>query len=316
MDLTTDLDVIRRRERIDPIDNRRLRRALDDRTWTRVAPGAFVLTTHWRSLDPLERHRLRVTEVARRLRGPVVFSHFAAAALWRIDVLGAWPELVDVSCPSASGGRSSGVVRRRTRIMAGVETVSCGMHAVTTPAQTALDLARSEAFVRGVSIVDQALWKARPEGALTDLFEIVRLWESQQDRRGVARAERAISFASPLAANVRESQARVVVAELGFPTPRLQERRVLPGGRVAYADLCFPEQDHWCEIDGRAKYRDPVFLDGRTPEQAVIDEKNRENEIRREVHAFSRWEAADADHPRRIYDILTRDGLPSTRPRP
>ena len=48
----------------------------------------------------------------------------------------------------------------------------------------------------------------------------------------------------------------------------------------------------------------------------VIDEKNRENEIRREVRGFSRLEATDADHPRRVYDILTRDGLRSRLPRP
>ncbi|NNH05408.1 hypothetical protein HLA99_16310 [Microbacterium ulmi] len=191
-----------------------------------------------------------------------------------------------------------------------------GIHAITTPAQTALDLARAEPFVRGVSVVDQAIWSGRDGGALADLGVIAELWESQRGRRGEARALRAISFASPLAANVRESQSRVLVAQLGFPRPRLQERRVLASGRVVFADLYFPEHDHWCEIDGRAKYLDPAFLDGRTAEQAVIDEKNRENEIRREVRAFSRWEAKDADVPRAIYDILTGSGLPSVLPRP
>jgi hypothetical protein len=55
---------------------------------------------------------------------------------------------------------------------------------------------------------------------------------------------------------------------------------------------------------------------GRSAAETVIDEKNRENEIRREVRAFSRWEALDADNPQLIYDILTAAGLPSTKPRP
>ncbi len=48
----------------------------------------------------------------------------------------------------------------------------------------------------------------------------------------------------------------------------------------------------------------------------MIDEKNRENEIRREVRGFSRWDCADLEHPRRLYDILTGDGLRSALPRP
>ena len=49
---------------------------------------------------------------------------------------------------------------------------------------------------------------------------------------------------------------------------------------------------------------------------AVIDEKNRENEIRREVRGFSRWDRTDVERPRRLYDILTGDGLRSALPRP
>jgi hypothetical protein len=42
----------------------------------------------------------------------------------------------------------------------------------------------------------------------------------------------------------------------------------------------------------------------------------RSDEIRREVRGFSRWEATDADHPRRIWDILVGDGMRCSRPRP
>ena len=62
-----EIDTIRRSERMEPLDNRRLRRALDEGTWVKVAPGAFVRSDHWLMLAPLERHRVRVHEVARRL---------------------------------------------------------------------------------------------------------------------------------------------------------------------------------------------------------------------------------------------------------
>ncbi|QAY61664.1 hypothetical protein ET475_02265 [Microbacterium protaetiae] len=191
-----------------------------------------------------------------------------------------------------------------------------GDHEITTPAQTALDLARVLPFVRAVSAVDQAIWSERPGGPLTTLADIRKLLESSAPSRGDARARRVLDFANPLAANVRESQSRVVVVQLGFPMPLIQVRRTLRSGRLAIADLFFEREDHWCEIDGRGKYLSPEFGADRSSAEIVIDEKNRENEIRREVRGFSRWEALEADNPRRIWDILTGDGMPCSRPRP
>ena len=316
-DLTLDAVIERRRGRADPVDDRKLRSALRRGQWHRVTPGAFVRGADWQRLPPLERHRILVLETMRRLRHPAIISHFAAAALWRIDVLGRWPDTVDVSSPPAGGGRSSGLIRRRVRAIDELEVVAIGDHLVTTPAQTALDLARTEPFVNGVAVVDQAIGTARTRGPLTTRDDILRLQERQAAARGSVRARRVLSFANPLAANVRESQSRVVIAQLGFPMPRLQERRVLPSGRVVFGDIYFPApDDHWCEIDGRGKYLSPEFGAHRDPAAIVIDEKNRENETRRQVRGFSRWEATDADDPRRIWDILTGDGLRCPLPRP
>ena len=68
-------------------------------------------------------------------------------------------------------------------------------------------------------------------------------------------------------------------------------------------------------MGGRGKYLSPEFTEKRPTAEIVIDEKNRENEIRRTVRGFSRWEPSDIT-PRRLYDILTADGLHSPLPRP
>ncbi|MFT3798505.1 hypothetical protein [Microbacterium sp.] len=313
---TPDVQLARTREFGDTPDYRRLRRHVRSGAWTRVAPGVYASTPQWRALAPIARHRLRVDEVSARLDGPAVLSHFAAAAVWGIDILGAWPELVDVTIERASGGRSGGAVRRRALGLAGVARVGFGRHEVTSPAQTVLDLARMLPFVRAVSAIDQAIWTGGRGGALTTKAEILALLDAGPPRRGDARARRAVAAAEPLAANVRETQMRLLVIALGFGEPRLQERRVLRSGRLVYGDAYFPEQDHWLELDGRGKYLSPEFGQSRAPAEIVIDEKNRENEIRREVRGFSRLEAADLDHPRRVYDILTGDGLHSSKPRP
>ena len=309
-------DVMRRSDWTDPVNDRRLRREVSAGRWVRVTTGAYTRRELWNSLSPMDRHRLRVQEVARRLAPGAVISHFGAAAVWGMDVLGAWPTAVDVTIARATGGRSGGAVRRRALGLESLETVPWGRHQVTTPRQTAIDLARSIPAARAAGAVDQAIWGGRAGGPLTTRGEILELLDAGEVRRGDARARRLIRGAESETANVRESQARIVLAQLGFPASRAQERRVLASGRLVFGDRYFPEFDHWLEIDGRGKYLSPEFGTGRDPAEIVIDEKNRENEIRREVRGFSRLEATDLDHPRRVYEILTGDGLPAARLRP
>lgn len=315
-DLDLPIDVIRRADRLDTIDGRRLKRAIDSGEWVRIAAGVFARGEPWRQLLPIERHRVRVLEAMRRLARPTTFVLFAAAAFWRIDVLGTWPQQVDVAAPGTSGGRSAGTIRRHAldpELLAGVPV---GHHSVTTPAQTVTDLARILPHLRGVTAVDQALWRERPGGALATRQELAAIVASEPRRRGPVRAELAIAAGEDGAANVRETQTRVEIIRLGFPRPRLQERRVLRSGRLVFGDMYFPDADHWLEVDGDGKYLSPEFAAGRTPAQIVIDEKNRENEIRREVRGFTRLGARDAERPRALYDTLTGDGLRSALPRP
>jgi hypothetical protein len=245
-----------------------------------------------------------------------VISHLAAAAIWDIDVLGPWPRAVDVTIARATGGRSGGAIRRRALGLEALETVPFGRHAVTSPRQTAIDLARALPGARAAGVIDQTISTHRAGGPLATKDELLRFLEDSPTQRGGARARWIIQDAETETANVREAQARFLLSRLGFPASRPQERRVLRSGRLVFGDRYFPQFDHWLEIDGRGKYMSPDFGAGRNPADIVIDEKNRENEIRREVRGFSRLEATDLDHPRRVYDILTGDGLPSTKPRP
>ena len=69
-------------------------------------------------------------------------------------------------------------------------------------------------------------------------------------------------------------------------------------------------------LDGIGKYFDPGLLQGRTPEQALLEEKDRADQLRRQVRALSRWRTPALHEARDLYDILIADGLPSRRPRP
>lgn len=107
--------LVRRRDRLpDELDYRRVRAALADGRVLRIGPGAFATVDDWTALTPIAQHRMRVQEALERARHPVVLSRFAAAAHWGIDILGAWPAVIDTRVERTGGGRSSGLFRRRS----------------------------------------------------------------------------------------------------------------------------------------------------------------------------------------------------------
>jgi hypothetical protein len=308
--------VFRRRENNgDPVNDRRLRSQIDSGLVVRIARGAFADRRAWEGLTPLARHAQRVWEATARMSEGQVISHFAAAALHGIDILGEWPTTVDVSVAAASGGRSSGAIRRHTRDMEPVSMSPWGRHLVTTPLQTATDLIACRPFAEAVPIADQALWGRRPGGPLVTPAALRDAAHSRTGR-GSARAARASEFATALSDSIRESQSRVLIQALGFPAPELQARFLLASGRAAHTDFFWREHSHIGEFDGVGKYRDPLLLRGRTPERALLEEKDREDELRRQVRAFSRWRVPALRSPRLLYDILHGAGLPSSCPRP
>lgn len=308
--------VYRRRENDgEPVNDRRLRARVDSGVITRIAPGSYAETRLWRRLRPLARHAQRVWEAAARSRSDTVFSHWSAAALHGIDILGTWPAAMDVCIAAATGGRSSGTVRRHARDLAEVRTIGWQGHRVTVPLQTVVDLTAALPFVEAVAVADQALWARRVGGALVVCDALLAAAHSRTGR-GSARATRAADFASPLADSVRESQSRVLISTMGFPAPELQARFVLANGREAFTDFFWRDHAHIGEFDGAGKYRDPALLHGRSTEEVLLAEKDREDELRRQVRAFSRWRLPALRSPQLLYDILHSAGLPTTKRRP
>ena len=308
--------VFRRRENDgEPVNDRRLRKRIASGELERIARGVYADRAAWRALSPLARHAQLVWECAARMSPGNVISHFSAAALHGIDILGSWPKTFDVSIASASGGRSSGAIRRHAHDLAEGLSVPWGRHRVTTPLQTTIDLIGSVRFITGVAIADQALWARRSSGALVTHVDLMDAAHSTIGP-AAARTARAADFATALSDSVRESQSRVLLSVMGFPPPELQARFVLSSGREAFTDFFWREHRHIGEFDGAGKYRDPALLKGRTPEEVLLAEKDREDDLRRQCDAFSRWRVPALESPRRLYDILHHAGLPTSAPRP
>lgn len=307
------LAVVHRRSETMDLDERRLARSLRSGDFVRISRGSFADAPAWSSLTPIQKHAQLVWEAAARMAPGRIYSHFAAAAIHGMDLLGRWPPYIDVS--GAGVGGSSGSIRRHERDEARLKVLPWFDHFVTTPAQTAVDLAAALPFTEGVVAADQALWARRLGGALATPTEVARL-AANYSGRAHSRVQRVAEFARPGADSVRESQSRVLIVGLGFPEPELQHRFELRSGRIAYSDFWWRDYSHVGEFDGIGKYVDPALRRGRSMEESLIDEKDRADELRREVRALSRWRTPALVSPRLLYDILRGDGLPSARPRP
>lgn len=305
--------LIRRQNVIDlGVDDRTLRRSVLSGRMVRVVPGAFVKAELWGELKPHEQHRLKVLATARRMRSEVVFSHHAAAALWGIRMLRNWPKTVDVTLERASGGRSDGLLRRHCRGFDGIEVTRLDGLLVTTPAQTIVDLALRFPFQDAVVAMDSALHHKRKPVALATHDEVLQRVLASEGTRGWRRALVAANFATHLSDSPEESHSRVQIHLLGFPAPELQREFHDSQGFVAQTDFYWQEFDHVGESDGRSKYTDPALRNGRTGEEVMIAERNRENRLRRLVKGLSRWEPADLYPAAKLFRILTDAGLPSS----
>lgn len=230
-------------------------------------------------------------------------------------MLSAWPSTVDVLVERASGGRSSGRIRRHGRDLDRVEIIAHQGLLVTSPAQTVVDLARQVRFADAVVCIDSVLHRKRKPGRLAVKDEVLERVAASEGLRGWKRARVASEFSTDLSDSVEESHSRVQIHALGFPEPILQHSFSDHDGPIGDADFWWPEFEHVGEFDGLSKYLDASFRNGRTEIEVMLAEKRRENRMRRLVRTFSRWDTPDLYPPTRLQRILVDAGLPIGPPR-
>ena len=133
--------------------------------------------------------------------------------------------------------------------------------------------------------------------------------------RNFRRAEKALRFASHLSDSPGESLSRCAIHLLGFPEPELQHEFCDHQGFIGRGDFWWPGIRLLGEFDGEDKYKNPSFLGGRTPHQALMDEKRREDRIRQTKVDVSRWDWMTALELPRLYSRLFSAGLRPTHHR-
>ncbi|MCS0499506.1 hypothetical protein [Protaetiibacter mangrovi] len=268
----------------------------------RLVRGVYIPAARWEPMSVRERHLTLARAVVLMRERRLVLSHRTAATAWGLPLLGDPPDDVHVIALRAGGGRSDDRLVRHCLDIPRDTVVLDGLE-VTTLARTAVDVARTSRFAEGVMVADAVLARGIPREALVDGLP-------EPGYRGARRAREVVAFADARSGSPLESLSRVSIAEAGLPAPELQHEFHDRDG-LMMVDFWWPRFGAVGEFDGKVKYLDERYRDGRTLEQVLLDEKWREQRLRRQrgVRSVARWDAATAASPARLGRLLSQHGI-------
>ena len=106
----------------------------------------------------------------------------------------------------------------------------------TTPAWTAIEVARQLPRPRALATLDAALHSACCTPA-----ELARAADEQHGRRGIVAARELLQYADGRAESAMESESRLVMIDRGLPLPELQYEIVSRDGEVYRVDFAWPD---------------------------------------------------------------------------
>ncbi|WP_210479687.1 hypothetical protein [Naasia sp. SYSU D00948] len=290
------------------VDDRPFRAATARGDLVRVHRGAYVSAEEWAGLDRYERYRRQVVAVSLASRSRPVLTHESAAAVWGMPTLGRRGEVVHVLTTPAAGTRTENGVRRHAMDVAEEDVLESGGVRFTSLRRTLLDLMREAPFASATASLDWALrHHPRAPKPTIDPLVLAEYVAASGLVRNSRRVGRVLQFADPRAESPGESLSRVAIAELGFPAPELQVDIRDVNGVAGRVDFYWPAHRLVGEFDGDLKY-DPEVVGHPS---ALLDEKRREDRIRRTGNGVARWDWKVAWVGPALYRRLTEAGLPS-----
>jgi hypothetical protein len=303
-----------------PDDDGLRRRLSRQRVSGELAPltrGIFVPTPAVEDLAPWEVEVLRTWAASAlgRVRQPLCRA--SAARLWGVPMLeGQVASGIHALGWSADATRTRGDIRYWANSDAEAHVVTLEGARLTDLPRTLAELAATSTFAGAVAAIDWGIrMRNQAAGPVTTVDEIRAVADALGFSRGRARLERALAFGDGRSESPGESWARVLMHELGFEMPELQHEYRLPDGRVFRTDFRWTSIGLAAEFDGLAKYRSAELRAGRSVEQVVIEEKEREDGVRSTGDGMLRLVWGDLRDRRRFAHRLEGAGVPRPRRR-
>lgn len=278
----------------------------------RIRDGSFAPKDDWENYSAREKHATLIRESGHRLGSHTVISHSSAAVLWNLPLLGGLDHKVNVTVEHRGGGHRSKYLKYRTTRRVPDPHIVDGL-AVTSPARTVVDLARTRGFTAGLVAADAALHSGLCTGA--------DLAQQSENSQGTPRARIAAlvaEYADQRSESPAESLSRARFLYLGAPLPALQQSFYDGQEFLGRVDCWWEGPRIVGECDGLQKYGVGNHMAPEEASRVIANEKIREDRIREHVDGFFRWIWNDAWRITPLEDKLVRHGLldPSTPRQP
>lgn len=274
-------------------------------THVRVRSGIHAPRAAYLALKPWERYAVRVHAFA-RAHPDLPLCLESAAVAWGLPHFG---ETKDIHAynPARSRSRRFGDVAVHTS--SDVRSVERqGGLLVTSLLDTASDLTRVLPLAEALAVADAAISPA--QGGLLSLTQLREHASAQGMSRGSGRQRWLWERADGRSESPGESISRAVIEWCGYEDPELQQTFHYEGAEDR-VDFHFASVRAIGESDGWGKY------DLDDPEKAarlLMDEKHREDRLRRHDHPFARWVLSDAWRVAPLRRSLSAAGVPLVRP--
>ena len=253
--------------------------------------GVYAIAAQYAALDPLRRHKVDARAALLRLKQPATLSHESAAVWTSLELLRPNLRSVQFTRPELRASRRESGIHHHLGDLPSDHLRIVHDTAVTAPARTAVDIARSTDFSRGLAVVDSCLRDGTSRQQLQETMEFCSCWP------GARRASRAVAAADGRAANPGESWSRAVLIAAGIEPTALQLEVRDSDGLIGYADFGWEDLMTLGEFDGRLKYGVQPGADPQQAGMVVWREKRREDRLRAAGFEVVRWTWEDLYRP-------------------
>lgn len=281
-----------------------------------IRRGWYMTADDRASLSPEQRHHAHVIAVARDAHEGAA-SHTSAGVLWRLPFYRVRFARVHLTTASPHRISSAADVMRHVGGLAPEDVAVIDGIRCTSLARTVFDLIRILPLEAGVGVADAAERMMGLRLREWDLDAIASWRGGMQERidaavgaRGIRQARWVADFADGRAQLPGESVSRLQLHRLGFAPPDLQVPVAGPHGADYLVDFGLDDVDSFGEFDGKGKYLDEAMRSGRTFEQVMLAEKQREDWIRgRTQRRMARWGSEHIRTPRELGRRLAAFGI-------
>ncbi|MBO1903091.1 hypothetical protein J4H92_14195 [Leucobacter weissii] len=248
----------------------------------RLSPGWFLTMRDWTERTLVEQHLLRALCAHFRATRAPIFSHETGAAILGLPLLRFDAAKVHTLQPRDGRNDSSADVLRHRQDFDERDVHRSGGLLHTSPERTLIDVARTSAFEQGIVVGDAVLRRlagASRHSQETHRTALIRQLAALPGTRGHRRANRVLRFLDSAADSPLESLYRLQFARLGFEV-RTQAPVRSPSGGVYRMDFELVGYRTFFEADGRAKYTEAEYRNGKSPDGVLLAEKKREDWVR------------------------------------